>query len=838
MSDKVTVKNQDLVLTVSNSVDPHVWDEGKYYQYVDRLCGNREYQKEAIFTALRYLLGGQYSRLESLAHENWQTDTNEAFSSKFSTFENFKNALPFPEKLAGSLDIATGAGKSYVLYGIATIMLAEGNIDRVLVLCPSTTIETGLTEKFKDLALNSELNNLLDIPAPRIINGSESLVSGSICIENFHQILENSSSSIRDSLSGKGEKTLVLNDETHHVYANENGDPEKKENLSKWKAFLGGAEFGFKYIIGVSGTCYIKDNYFSDVIYRYSLRQAIEDNYVKSVQYIAKSDDIRDRDQKWQIIVNRHIERVEELKGIGILPITIVVTQKINACNLTAAEFKNFLKEVKGLSDEEISEKVLVVHGKSKENYRLRDVDNAESKIEWIFSVSMLTEGWDVKRVFQIVPHEERAFNSKLLIAQVMGRGLRVPVNWPHQAGTPKVTIFNHEAWANSVLGIVNDVLEYEKKITSLNLPESPYNFELLNVEYTNVTDKQVIEKTGTYKLFEKGYVDLATTQAEEEKYIEYSELVSGTSQMWTTKVTNKTYSVDEMAQTMYERLGEEELASEYQKEFPIERLTEIINKSLEASGNSIITDQSRQKLLQSLGTIKRGQTTVVKIESRPDHFNDIKTQDKMSYGSVSASGLHRDKFIFYTNDSIHNIPAEDLHFFEEILDPTNRLGSLPVMNTYDFKTPLNFVIADSNNELKFIAELVKPENAKAIDKWIKSPSQGLYGIDYSWRKGEHNKNGRFNADFFIVVNGRIIMAEIKGDEQVSEPDPENIGKNKAAVAHIKIVNEELQRRGSEQRYKFTFITPSSYGALFDVIKSGDVSKIDHFTSNLDLALL
>ena len=29
--------------------------------------------------------------------------------------------------------------------------------------------------------------------------------------------------------------------------------------------------------------------------------------------------------------------------------------------------------------------------------------------------------------VFQIVPHEERAFNSKLLISQVLGHGLRIP---------------------------------------------------------------------------------------------------------------------------------------------------------------------------------------------------------------------------------------------------------------------------------------------------------------------------------------------------------------------------------------------------------------------------
>jgi len=54
--------------------------------------------------------------------------------------------------------------------------------------------------------------------------------------------------------------------------------------------------------------------------------------------------------------------------------------------------------------------------------------------VEWIVSVSMLNEGWDVKRVFQIVPHEEKAFNSKLLIAQVLGRGLRVPNGWDARA--------------------------------------------------------------------------------------------------------------------------------------------------------------------------------------------------------------------------------------------------------------------------------------------------------------------------------------------------------------------------------------------------------------------
>jgi len=35
---------------------------------------------------------------------------------------------------------------------------------------------------------------------------------------------------------------------------------------------------------------------------------------------------------------------------------------------------------------------------------KLKNVDRPNSRVEWIVSVSMLSEGWDVKNVFQIVP--------------------------------------------------------------------------------------------------------------------------------------------------------------------------------------------------------------------------------------------------------------------------------------------------------------------------------------------------------------------------------------------------------------------------------------------------
>lgn len=42
-----------------------------------------------------------------------------------------------------------------MMYGIARIMLAEGAVDQVLVLCPSNTIEAGLMEKFRSLSPGS-----------------------------------------------------------------------------------------------------------------------------------------------------------------------------------------------------------------------------------------------------------------------------------------------------------------------------------------------------------------------------------------------------------------------------------------------------------------------------------------------------------------------------------------------------------------------------------------------------------------------------------------------------------------------------------------------------------
>src|SRR3989344_3202217 len=545
--------NNDLVLNVGNAVDRKRWDEDKYEAFLDVLCSDREYQKEAIRTALRYFLAGEYTDLHALAKENY--DKNNILKERHGRFEGFIRQLNFPDKLAATIDLATGTGKSYVLYGVASILLAEGVIDRVLILCPSTTIESGLKEKFEELAGSADLRDLLPgtavVSTPRIIDGSESIVNGSICIENYHAVLAHVRSSIRDSLAGHGSRTLILNDETHHIVN------EKPGQQSKWREFLADNDYDFRYILGVSGTCYKENEYFSDVIYRYSLNEAIEENFVKKIHYVTEMPTSNRPDEKWQVALNKHTEIARSLRQRKIKPITIVVTPNINRCQDVTEELKSFLVEHTGKSREQVDQEVISIYSGAPDLTRLAAVNNPTNKIEWILSVSMLNEGWDVKRVFQIVPHEERAFNSKLLIAQVLGRGLRIPDGWTGEQ--PTVTVLNHDNWASRIKHLVDEIMEMERRIPTFPLSDSSFNFDLLNIEYTPKPYVTKHEKVGPYNLLEKGYVDLPTEGQNEDVSIELVDASTEVCSRWSTTIRRKTYSTDEIVEIMRQRLEEAE---------------------------------------------------------------------------------------------------------------------------------------------------------------------------------------------------------------------------------------------------------------------------------------
>ena len=138
------IKTDELVLKVTEDIDPKKLDLDKYDDFLEELCGHREFQKEAIRAAIRFLLGGEYKNTEDLARKNY--DKNPLLREYYVTFENLRDKLEFPNKLACTIDLATATGKSWVIYGIAQILLCENAVDRVLIIVPTLTIEKQLKQ--------------------------------------------------------------------------------------------------------------------------------------------------------------------------------------------------------------------------------------------------------------------------------------------------------------------------------------------------------------------------------------------------------------------------------------------------------------------------------------------------------------------------------------------------------------------------------------------------------------------------------------------------------------------------------------------------------------------
>ena len=207
MQDLHIFKNQDLILKVNPTFDPIKLNLDDWDIFLDKLCGDRDYQKEAIKNAIIFLASSRYSKIEDLIAENYLK--NAELQVKYSSLEEYKSKVQLQNKLFANIDLATGTGKSYVIYGIAQIMLGLGLIDKVLVLCPSITIESGLKEKFEGLSGDSRLKESIPDNAvlknPRIIDANITIKDGDICVENIHAVYEKTGSSIQDSLKGDGE---------------------------------------------------------------------------------------------------------------------------------------------------------------------------------------------------------------------------------------------------------------------------------------------------------------------------------------------------------------------------------------------------------------------------------------------------------------------------------------------------------------------------------------------------------------------------------------------------------------------------------------------------------
>lgn len=848
-------KIADQVLAVSDDTPQTQGIVAKYDAFLNLLCsGKYAFQRAAIQATLTFLVSNKYPNTEALALENF--NNREVLRRRYENTAEFLERIPLRDRKAASLDLATGAGKSYVIYGLAAIALAEGLVDKVLVLCPSLTIEDGLREKFGAFIGNRELTAIMKelgaiVATPGLKTGNDTILNGDICVENIHAVYERTGTSIQDSFKGQGARVLVLNDEAHHIFS------KVDQATKKWLDFLQNPAFGFQYIVGFTGTPYIGNEYFPDVVYRYGIKQAIEDRVVKKPNYKEEQTyKAHSWDETHKIHEDNRSRYGEERK-----PITIVVTESIATCVEVWNELVNFLRKKEKLSREDAEKRCIwvtsgVPSGKadkarveaiveSPEKKRaenlalLKKVDEADNPVEWIVSVSMLTEGWDVKNVFQIVPHESRAFNSKLLISQVLGRGLRVPPGMDQ----PLVTINNHEKWEEEIRNLLKEVLEIENHLGWGFVPgREKFLFPLFNLEYEAV-QTTVETKTKRAKEPEVQFKPQALKTTEMSVFSETGTL--------TTEIENPDWVTIPYAARQLKMFLKEKDA-DLSKAWPLKRIEQFIEDGLRNAGQeeSFLSKANLLSLQQAFGPMFRDLNQQnPRISQKPKILIPVNLA-AMPRQSFSESALKAHGTVYYAPGSSDGFARDEANLWADYLkkkqtaaqvgeenlseDARQIAKSLEPVDAAALKTPWNILYASYEPERVFVRWLI--QHADLFDSFVKMPDRGLYSFPYSYKPAgaarTHVRHDNFNPDFFIRLAGshNILVVEIKGEEDRDRN--RSAAKFRDGKRHFDMLNYNLALAGEPWKYYFYFISPSDFTRFFEAAE-GDLAKLKTWTSSL-----
>jgi type III restriction enzyme len=455
-------------------------------------------------------------------------------------------------------------------------------------------------------------------------------------------------------------------------------------------------------------------------------------------------------------------------------------------------DFTDFLAGQASTSTETAAKRTLVVSSAPEHTANLpmlRTVDMPGNSVEFIFSVSMLTEGWDVKNVLQVVPHEKRAFNSKLLISQVLGRGLRLLPGYPDA----RVVVFNHARWAPEMQRLFDDVWFDEQRVHSAPITASPHHFDLELRKIERVIGVAAAPtspggRAAGEPLSLKGQADSTTIgrladmsgRAEERRY-RYSE---------------DSLSLDEFIADIEAKVILPDIeagkwpdpgSSTLRAEIGAAMATrQISGDRLSATNQAIVYDWLKPPVKSG----KRTAVTTVHDQLLTRSTKELVVQ------SVSRSEIGGDVTIAVRTDNNRAIRTRDHEGDYDLLDtiisdPDRRMRAVVMVSEEgSWRTPLDVVIVSHTPERTFMSELFSRPGP--IDDWVKSPDTGFYGVPYT--VPNTIRQATFNPDWFLRLGNHVLAAETKTDGDLAD---ENRAKLRDATEWFTHLNEKLAQAGS-----------------------------------------
>ena len=384
--------------------------------------------------------------------------------------------LPPADLRRFAFKMATGSGKTWVM--AMAVVWSHFHKKRVpgstlstnfLIVAPNVIVYQRLE---KDFASNAIFRQLPLVPPewrpfePKVILRGEATDpdgSNNLFLTNIHQLYESrdqewTPQNAVDALLGKkpimdlgaGQRSMlerikslkdlvVLNDEAHHIH---DVDLAWSQSLL---AIHHALPKGLSMWLDFSATPRdLSWMYFPWTVCDYPLAQAVEDRIVKAPLLVTKEDDPKRPKQdpehitkenvaeKYGYWLSAAVRRWQEhwavYKKLNTKPVLFIMAEK----NVYADAIGEYLWKTKEFGFKE--SEVLVIHTDSEGEITkgdldqareaARDIDKPDNKTKAIVSVMMLREGWDVRNVTVVLGL--RAYDSKILAEQVIGRGLRL----------------------------------------------------------------------------------------------------------------------------------------------------------------------------------------------------------------------------------------------------------------------------------------------------------------------------------------------------------------------------------------------------------------------------
>jgi type III restriction enzyme len=465
----------------------------------------------------------------SLAKDASPADALQVINSEFHTVQDFEREFP-----SLCFALATGVGKTRLMGAFITYLYQAEGIRNFFVLAPNLTIYSKLIADFTPNTPKYVFKGIgeFTMNPPIVITGdtyeSAAAARGRLfdnpddCHINIFNISKINSEvrggsaprikrlseyigqSYFDCLAGLDDLVMLM-DESHRYRASAG-----VRAINELKPILG---------LELTATPQVERGQhaepFKNIIYSYPLASAMTDGFVKEPAVATREN------FDPNAYTPEGLEKVKLEDGVRIHENTKVELEVYARNNdqpivkpfmlvvATDTEHANALQQV--IEGDEFFEgrykgKVITVHsnirGEEKDEVveQLLTVEHADNPVEIVIHVNMLKEGWDVTNLYTIVPL--RAANSRTLVEQSIGRGLRLP--YGKRVGVPAVdrlTIVSHDKF-QEIIDHANDPNSIIRAgvVIGRDIPEAGKKAVVVKSQFEELISGGIVPATATQR--------------------------------------------------------------------------------------------------------------------------------------------------------------------------------------------------------------------------------------------------------------------------------------------------------------------------------------------------